>query len=100
MIVPLAAYNFVTRAGCPPLQAAVQGANEEITRSMVRTREVIELAPDAFFQADLDGRFTDVNQAACRLLGHCSSTIPEAAPEHGRPSEPSGPPHLVDYRAA
>jgi PAS domain S-box-containing protein len=45
-------------------------ANEEIIRSMVRTREVIELAPDAFFQADLDGRFTDVNQAACRLLGY------------------------------
>ena len=46
------------------------GANEEIIRSMARTREVIELAPDAFFQADLDGRFTDVNQAACRLLGY------------------------------
>ena len=37
---------------------------------MARTREVIELAPDAFFQADLDARFTDVNQAACRLLGY------------------------------
>jgi len=45
-------------------------ANEEIIGSMVRTREVVELAPDAFFQADLDGRFTDVNQAACRLLGY------------------------------
>ncbi len=45
-------------------------ANEEIIRSMVRTRDVIELAPDAFFQADLDGRFMDVNQAACRLLGY------------------------------
>jgi PAS domain S-box-containing protein len=45
-------------------------ANEEIIGSMARTREVIELAPDAFFQADLDGRFTDVNQAACRLLGY------------------------------
>jgi PAS domain S-box-containing protein len=100
---PLAAYTFVTRAGDPPFQAAVQGllfavdgivvvylafllkkdrqaaqganerlrwANEEIIRSMVRTREVVELAPDAFFQADLDGRFMDVNQAACRLLGY------------------------------
>jgi PAS domain S-box-containing protein len=100
---PLAAYTFVTRAGDPPFQAAVQGvlfavdgivviylaslmrkerqaaeganerlrwANEEIIGSMARTREVIELAPDAFFQADLDGRFTDVNQAACRLLGY------------------------------
>jgi len=45
-------------------------ANEKITRSMARAREVIELAPDAFFQADLNARFTDVNQAACRLLGY------------------------------
>src|SRR5262245_50210916 len=45
-------------------------ANKEITRSAARTRQVIELAPDAFFQADLDGRFTDVNQAACRQLGY------------------------------
>jgi PAS domain S-box-containing protein len=45
-------------------------ANEEIIKSMMRTREVIELAPDAFFQADLDGCFTDVNEAACRLLGY------------------------------
>ena len=44
-------------------------ANEEIIGSIVRTREVVELAPDAFLQADLDGRLTDVNQAACRLLG-------------------------------
>jgi PAS domain S-box-containing protein len=48
----------------------LRGANEEITRSMARTREVIELSPDAFFQADLEARFTDVNQAACRLLGY------------------------------
>ena len=48
----------------------LRGANEEITRSMARTREVIELSPDAFFQADLDTRFTDVNHAACRMLGY------------------------------
>jgi PAS domain S-box-containing protein len=48
----------------------LRGANEEITRSMARVREVIELSPDAFFQADLEARFTDVNQAACRLLGY------------------------------
>jgi PAS domain-containing protein len=94
---------FVTRAGYPPLQAAVQAllfaidgtiviyltflmkkwrlalqdanwqlrdANEEIRRSMARTRDVIDLAPDAFLQADLKAQFTDVNQAACRLLGY------------------------------
>jgi PAS domain S-box-containing protein len=48
----------------------LRDANEEITRSMARTREVIELSPDPFFQADLDARYTDVNQAACRLLGY------------------------------
>jgi PAS domain S-box-containing protein len=35
-----------------------------------RTHEVIDLAPDAFFLANLDARFTDVNRAACRLLGY------------------------------
>jgi len=48
----------------------LRDANDEIARSMARTREVIELAADAFFQADLNARFTDVNQAACRLLGY------------------------------
>jgi PAS domain S-box-containing protein len=48
----------------------LRSANEEISRSMARTREVIELAPDAFLQADLNARFTDVNQAACRMLGY------------------------------
>jgi PAS domain S-box-containing protein len=46
----------------------LRDANEQIAWSMARTHEVIELAPDAFFQADLEGRFTDVNQAACQLL--------------------------------
>jgi PAS domain S-box-containing protein len=35
-----------------------------------RRRELLDLAPDAFFQANLDARFTDVNQAACRSLGY------------------------------
>jgi PAS domain S-box-containing protein len=35
-----------------------------------RLRALIELAPDAFFQTDLDARFTDVNAAVCRLLGY------------------------------
>jgi PAS domain S-box-containing protein len=37
---------------------------------MARQRDLIELAPDAFFLADLDGRLMDVNQAACRMLGY------------------------------
>jgi PAS domain S-box-containing protein len=87
--LPLAVYMFVARAGYPLHQAAFQALlfaidgtvvvyltflmkkrRDQIARSMTRTREIIELAPDAFFQADLAARFTDVNQAACRLLGY------------------------------
>src|SRR5215467_822735 len=87
--LPLAVYMFVTRAGYPLQQAAFQAllfaidgtvvvyltflmkkGRDEIARSMTRTREIIELAPDAFFLADLNARVTDVNQAACRLLGY------------------------------
>jgi PAS domain S-box-containing protein len=45
-------------------------ANEEVRRAEARTHELLELAPDAFFQSDLRAHFTDVNQAACRLLGY------------------------------
>jgi PAS domain S-box-containing protein len=45
-------------------------ANEERARAFTRTRETIDLAPDAYFLADLDGHLTDVNQAACRLLAY------------------------------
>jgi len=44
--------------------------SEEAARSEARARDIIELSPDAFFLADLDARFTDVNRAACRLLGY------------------------------
>jgi PAS domain S-box-containing protein len=44
--------------------------SEDRERALARVRETIELAPDAFFLANLEARFTDVNQAACRLLGY------------------------------
>jgi len=50
-------------------------ANEEASRSEARARELIELAPDAFFQSDLDARFTDVNAAACHLLGYAREEL-------------------------
>jgi PAS domain S-box-containing protein len=48
----------------------LRDANEEITSAMARTRDVIELAPVAFFQANLATRFTDINHAACQLMGY------------------------------
>jgi PAS domain-containing protein len=57
----------------------LRSANEEITRSEARTRELIELAAEAFFLADLDARFTDVNQAACQMLGYDRSELGSGA---------------------
>jgi PAS domain S-box-containing protein len=49
---------------------ALRRLRDEAARAGALAHDVIELAPDAFFLADLDARFTDVNQAACRLLGY------------------------------
>jgi len=49
-------------------EEALRALSIEISRSEARWRDLLELAPDAFFLADLDGRLTDVNQAACRML--------------------------------
>jgi PAS domain S-box-containing protein len=44
--------------------------SDEVARSASHFRDLIELAPDAVFLADLEGRYTEVNQAACRMLGY------------------------------
>jgi PAS domain S-box-containing protein len=43
---------------------------DEAEQSEAHARQIIELSPDAFFLADLEARFTDVNRAACELLGY------------------------------
>ena len=80
--VPLGAYEFVVRAGYPLSEAILQAGlfvidclvvvymSCLIRLSEARTRDLIELAPDAFFLADLEGRYVEVNQAACRMLGY------------------------------
>jgi PAS domain S-box-containing protein len=94
--VPLAGYLFVVGAGYPVSQAvlpsmlfgidglvilymtwlierdrrSLEQTNRDLSHASERARETIELAPDAYFLANLDARFTDVNQAACRLLGY------------------------------
>ena len=49
---------------------ALRRLGDEAARAEARTREIIELSPDAFFLADLEARFTSVNRAACELLGY------------------------------
>lgn len=40
-----------------------------------RVRELVEEAPDGILMADLAGRFTEVNAAACRMLGHAREEL-------------------------
>ncbi|KIG14390.1 Sensory box histidine kinase [Enhygromyxa salina] len=42
---------------------------------IVRLRALLEQAPDGIFIADLNGRFTDVNDAGCQMLGYAKHEI-------------------------
>jgi PAS domain S-box-containing protein len=87
--LPVAALTFAIPGGVQPAQAGFQallyGADgfiivylTNLTRrarardrlSEARTRLIVDLAPDAYFQTDLAGRISDVNRAACELLGY------------------------------
>src|SRR4029078_3188432 len=45
------------RQGDQDVNRQLRDAHEASTKSIARARAIIELAPDAFFQADLDARF-------------------------------------------
>ena len=115
--IPLGAFVFIARASSTESQAATQAAlfavdglvivylSLMVTRarrraetSEVRQRDLIDLAPDAFFLADLDGRVMDVNQSTCGMLGYgceelIGKTIADIIP-------PDDVPRLAAVRAA
>jgi len=67
-----------TRRARGELQVANQqlaSAHEAIMRSASRTREVIDLAPDALFLSDPVGLLCDVNRAACQMLGYSGEEL-------------------------
>jgi PAS domain S-box-containing protein len=70
IIVYLTMLTDVRRRRLQSANRELQSANEQRARALAWTRETIELAPDAYFLANLDAHFTDVNQAACRLLDY------------------------------
>jgi PAS domain S-box-containing protein len=49
--------------------APLNRMHEILSSSRARIRSLLEQAPDGIFVADLDGRYTDVNSAGCRMLG-------------------------------
>lgn len=50
-------------------------AHAALEASRTQTRALVEQASDAIFVANLEGRYVDVNQAACRLLGMTQDEI-------------------------
>ncbi len=72
--------------------------DEALRRSEERSRSLFELAPDGIFISDLEGRFTDANGAACRILGATreeivGKTIADLLP-------PEDLPRFASHRAA
>src|SRR6185369_11918342 len=49
--------------------ARLNRAHHLLEDQRIQTRGLIDLASDGFFVADLSARFTDVNDAGCRMLG-------------------------------
>ncbi len=45
-------------------------AQESISKSENRFRQLVEYIPDALFLHDIDGKILDVNQSACKSLGY------------------------------
>lgn len=53
----------------------IDRTHEALESSRAQARDLIEHAADAIFLADLDGRYTDVNGAGCRMLGYSTDEI-------------------------
>jgi PAS domain S-box-containing protein len=65
-------------------------AHAALEASRGRIRELVAQAPDGIFVADLDGRYTEVNDAGCRMLGLAreqviGKTIMDLIPQHDVP---------------
>jgi PAS domain S-box-containing protein len=82
MSLPLAAASFTMPAGRQATHAYFRALLYVTNGGLIvylailterrrrRMHETVELAPDAYLLADLDATVTDVNEAACQLLGY------------------------------
>src|SRR5262249_42889675 len=70
---------------------AERAASERaVTEREERLRDLIQQASDGIFLANLDGHFTEVNDAGCRMLGYArdeivGKPIRDFVPEQDRP---------------
>ena len=59
-----------------------------VEASRARAQSLVEQAPDGIFVANLDGRYTDVNEAGCRMLQYSREEI--VGEDHRRPDSSGG----------
>jgi PAS domain S-box-containing protein len=74
-IVYLTRLMQVTQRRLRRANRELREAAESLRGSEARTRDIIELSPDAYFQSTLEGRLVDVNQAACDSLGYARGEL-------------------------
>ena len=65
-------------------------AEEGLSKSEARYRKYIENAPEGIFVVDAEGKYVDVNESSCRMLGYSrdellSLAIPDLAPPNAPP---------------
>ena len=70
-----AATSVVTLVLLALVASPLNRVHVALEENHARTRELIELAPDGIFLLDLEGRYTDVNGAGCRMLGYARDEI-------------------------
>ncbi len=55
--------------------APLNASHAALEASRSQLQSLIELAPEAIFVADLEGRYVEVNEAGCRMLGYAREDI-------------------------
>lgn len=63
-------HNLIPMAVFLVMSGLFSVGHERMRRTKQRLRLLFDQSSDALFVADLDGRYTDVNQSACRMLGY------------------------------
>jgi PAS domain S-box-containing protein len=81
---------FFTGCALDRIDAARADAERALSEREERLRDLIEQASDGVFVANLEGRYTDVNDAGCQMLGYrredlLGMTIMDLLPEDDLP---------------
>jgi PAS domain S-box-containing protein len=77
LAIPAAAMTVITIALLTLTAVSLNEKNAALESARSRTHQLFACASDGIFVADLDGRYTEVNDAGCRMLGFTREEILE-----------------------